>query len=111
MQTATYYDVYDGYYHDFLTGLFAGTGCEGGVNGGLGQDKQEIVIPDPANNRCAVIGIEYAGDNDFDEAAAKGLGRARDRAEAAGLKGRYKNVVLWGMGFHGRFSTLRAETL
>ena len=108
-QTATYYDVYDGYYHDFLTGLFAGTGCEGGVNGGQGQDKQEIVIPDPANNRCAVIGIEYAGDYDFSAAAAKALSRARDRAEAEQLKGRFKNVVLWGMSFCRHWSSLMAE--
>ena len=110
MKTATYYGLHNGYYHDFLTELFAGAGCESPVPGGQGQDRQEIVIPDPENDRCAVIGIEYAGDNELSDTAEKALIMARDRAEAAQLKGRYKNVVLWGMGFHGRFSTLMAET-
>ncbi len=105
IETATYYDVYDGYYRDFLTELFAGTGCEVSVPGG--QGRQGIVIHDAANDRCAVIGIENAGDNDLSETAEKALIRARE--EAAELKGRYPNVVIWGMGFRGRASRLRAE--
>ncbi len=37
------------------------------------------------------------------------LSRARNKAEAAQLKGQYKNVVLWDMGFWRRRSSLRAE--
>ncbi len=108
MQTATYYDVYDGYYHDFLTELFAGTGCEVSQPADPLHRTQEIVIPDPENDRCAVIEIKHAGDNDLSETAEKALSMAR--AEAADLKGRYKNVVIWGMGFWRRASKLRTET-
>ncbi len=97
-------------YCDFLTGLFDGTGCEAGSDGGPGHGRQEIVIPDPENDRCAVVGIAYAGGNELSDAAGKALDRARERAEAEGLKDRYKNTVLWGMGFCRRFCRLRAET-
>ncbi len=108
-QAPVWYRADNGGCHDFLTVLFSGTGCDVSVPGGAGQDKQEILISDPANDRCAVIGIEYAGDNDFSEAAAKALGRARDRAEAEQLKGRYKKAALWGMAFHGLHCKFMAE--
>ncbi len=107
--TVTCYEENDGCCHNFLTVLFSGTGCEVSVAGGAGQGKQEILVLDPANARCAVIGVLHSGIEELSKAAGEALCKARDRAGAEQLKGRYKRVTLWGMAFHKRTCRLMAE--
>ncbi len=108
-QAPAWYCADNGGYHDFLTVLFSGTGCDVSVPGGPGQDKQEMLILDPANDRCAAIGVLYAGLENLSKAAGEALCKARNRAGAEQLEGRYKKVALWGMAFHGRKCKLMAE--
>ncbi len=110
VHTVTFYGDDHGYYHDFLTVLFSGAGCDVSVSGGQGQDKQQILILDTANDRCAVIGVLYSSRiQNLSKAAEEALCIARDRAGAEQLKDRYQKVALWGMAFLGRNCKIIAE--
>ena len=101
LETISYNDYYEVYYHAFLAGMFKGQYPHTTSNYESGLGRGDIIIKDPDNNRAAVIEIKRSDTNDgMTSAADRALRQIADMKYDASLQGEYPLILHWGIACH-----------
>ncbi len=101
LETISYNDYYEVYYHAFLAGMFKWQYPHTTSNYESGLGRGDIIIKDPDNNRAAVIEIKRSNTNDdMTSAADRALRQIADMKYDAPLQGEYPLILHWGIACH-----------
>ena len=100
LNTISYHDYKEDFYHAVLTGIFVGSGYAVTSNRESGRGRADIIVKDQRNSRSAVIEVKHASASaeliPFAEAA---LQQIDEKESDAPLRDNYETVIHWGMAF------------
>ncbi len=112
LDTISYYDYHENYYHALLVGLLLNGPYRIRSNAEMGNGRSDIVMEDDRNRR--VIIIEVKRSRDFDEMEAdckKGISQIRENNYAWPYQRRKYTVFAYGIAFSEKDCSVKVEKL
>ncbi len=108
LNTISYHDYREDFYHAVLTGMFVGSGYAVNSNRESGLGRPDILIKDPRNSRAAVVEVKHAASaSELSALAEAGLEQIADREYDASVRDDYETVIHWGTAFFRKRCTAR----
>ncbi len=100
MDTMSYHDYKEVYYHAILAGLLrAKYIVRSNYESGLG--RSDLIVRDATNKRCAVIEVKRSASPDsMEEDAGRAMLQIQSQKYAAPLVSESRTVIAWGMAFN-----------
>ena len=107
LDTISFHDYHEDYYHAFLTGIFVGLGYEVESNKELGLGRPDLQVKDPINHRLLVIEAkksfkESDMDTDCDKAASQIIEKGYNQRPAA-----YNTILCYAVSFFQKQAKLK----
>ena len=100
LNTISYHDYKEDFYHAVLTGIFVGSGYAVTSNRESGRGRADIIVKDQRNSRSAVIEVKHASASaDLAPLAEAALLQIDEKEYDAPLRDNYETVIHWGMAF------------
>ena len=100
LNTISYHDYKEDFYHAVLAGIFVGSGYAVTSNRESGRGRADIIVKDQRNSRSAVIEVKHASASaELASLAEVGLQQIDDKEYDAPLRDNYETVIHWGMAF------------
>ena len=100
-KTISYHDYLEDFYHTFLTGILAGSGCAVESNREHGEGRSDIVIYHPDRPQVVLFEAKYAKTlGGLQESCAEALQQIEDRQYAKEFEDDYDSVLCYGIAFY-----------
>jgi len=100
LDTISYYDYHENYYHALLVGLLMNRDYRIRSNAEMGEGRSDIVIEDDRGRRAIIIEVKRSADYDrLEQDGARALAQIRDRRYAWPYQRRKYRVLAYGMAF------------
>ena len=100
-KTISYHDYREDFYHAFLTGILAGSGCAVESNREHGEGRSDIVIYHPDRPQVVLFEAKYAKTlHGLEESCAAALQQIEDRQYAKEFEDDYDSVLCYGIAFY-----------
>ena len=100
LNTISYHDYKEDFYHAVLTGIFVGSGYAVTSNRESGRGRADIIVKDQRNSRSAVIEVKHASASaELAPLAEAALLQIDEKEYDAPLRDNYETVIHWGMAF------------
>ena len=100
LNTISYHDYKEDFYHAVLTGIFVGSGYAVTSNRESGRGRADIIVKDQRNSRSAVIEVKHASASaELAPLAEVALQQIDEKEYDAPLRDNYETVIHWGMAF------------
>ena len=100
-KTISYHDYKEDFYHAFLTGILAGSGCAVKSNREHGEGRSDIVIYHPDRPQVVLFEAKYAKAlNGLEASCAAALQQIKDRQYAKKFEEDYDSVLCYGIAFY-----------
>ena len=100
-KTISYHDYKEDFYHAFLTGILAGSGCAVKSNREHGEGRSDIVIYHPDRPQVILFEAKYAKTlGGLQKSCAEALQQIEDRQYAKEFEDDYDSVLCYGIAFY-----------
>ena len=100
-KTISYHDYKEDFYHAFLTGILAGSGCAVKSNREHGEGRSDIVIYHPDRPQVILFEAKYAKTlGGLQKSCAEALQQIEDRQYAKEFEDDYDAVLCYGIAFY-----------
>lgn len=100
-KTISYHDYKEDFYHAFLTGILAGSGCAVKSNREHGEGRSDIVIYHPDRPQVVLFEAKYAKTlGGLQKSCAEALQQIEDRQYAKEFEDDYDSVLCYGIAFY-----------
>ena len=100
-KTISYHDYKEDFYHAFLTGILAGSGCAVESNREHGEGRSDIVMYHPDRPQVVLFEAKYAKTlNGLEASCAAALQQIKDRQYAKEFEDDYDSVLCYGIAFY-----------
>ena len=100
-KTISYHDYKEDFYHVFLTGILAGSGCAVESNREHGEGRSDIVMYHPDRPQVVLFEAKYAKTlNGLEASCAAALQQIKDRQYAKEFEEDYDSVLCYGIAFY-----------
>ena len=100
-KTISYHDYKEDFYHAFLTGILAGSGCAVESNREHGEGRSDIVIYHPDRPQVVLFEAKYAKRlGGLQKSCAEALQQIKDRQYAKEFEDDYDSVLCYGIAFY-----------
>ena len=100
-KTISYHDYKEDFYHAFLTGILAGSGCAVESNREHGEGRSDIVIYHPDRPQVVLFEAKYAKRlGGLQKSCAEALQQIEDRQYAKEFEEDYDSVLCYGIAFY-----------
>ena len=100
-KTISYHDYKEDFYHAFLTGILAGSGCAVKSNREHGEGRSDIVIYHPDRPQVILFEAKYAKTRGgLQKSCAEALQQIEDRQYAKEFEDDYDSVLCYGIAFY-----------
>ena len=100
-KTISYHDYKEDFYHAFLTGILAGSGCAVESNREHGEGRSDIVMYHPDRPQVVLFEAKYAKTlNGLEASCAAALQQIKDRQYAKEFEEDYDSVLCYGIAFY-----------
>ena len=100
-KTISYHDYKEDFYHAFLTGILAGSGCAVKSNREHGEGRSDIVIYHPDRPQVVLFEAKYAKTlGGLQNSCAEALQQIEDRQYAKEFEDDYDSVLCYGIAFY-----------
>ena len=100
-KTISYHDYKEDFYHAFLTGILAGSGCAVESNREHGEGRSDIVIYHPDRPQVVLFEAKYAKTlGGLQESCAEALQQIEDRQYAKEFEDDYDSIRCYGIAFY-----------
>ena len=100
-KTISYHDYKEDFYHAFLTGILAGSGCAVESNREHGEGRSDIVMYHPDRPQVVLFEAKYAKTlNGLEASCAAALQQIEDRQYAKEFEEDYDSVLCYGIAFY-----------
>ena len=109
-KTISYHDYKEDFYHAFLTGILAGSGCAVESNREHGEGRSDIVIYHPDRPQVVLFEAKYAKTlNGLEASCAAALQQIEDRQYAKEFEEDYDSVLCYGIAFYKKRCLVRTR--
>ena len=109
-KTISYHDYKEDFYHAFLTGILAGSGCAVESNREHGQGRSDIVVYHPERPQVVLFEAKYAKTlNGLEASCAAALQQIEDRQYAKEFEEDYDSVLCYGIAFYKKRCLVRMK--
>ena len=109
-KTISYHDYKEDFYHAFLTGILAGSGCAVESNREHGQGRSDIVMYHPDRPQVVLFEAKYAKTlNGLEASCAAALQQIKDRQYAKEFEEDYDSVLCYGIAFYKKRCLVRTK--
>ena len=100
-KTISYHDYKEDFYHAFLTGILAGSGCAVESNREHGEGRSDIVMYHPDRPQVVLFEAKYAKTlGGLQKSCAEALQQIEDRQYAKEFEDDYDSVLCYGIAFY-----------
>ena len=100
-KTISYHDYKEDFYHAFLTGILAGSGCAVKSNREHGEGRSDIVIYHPDRPQVILFEAKYAKTlGGLQKSCAEALQQIDERQYAKEFEDDYDSVLCYGIAFY-----------
>ena len=100
-KTISYHDYKEDFYHAFLTGILAGSGCAVKSNREHGEGRSDIVIYHPDRPQVILFEAKYAKTlGGLQKSCAEALQQIEDLQYAKEFEDDYDSVLCYGIAFY-----------
>ena len=100
-KTISYHDYKEDFYHAFLTGILAGSGCAVESNREHGEGRSDIVMYHPDRPQVVLFEAKYAKTlNGLEASCAAALQQIEDRQYAKEFEEDYDSILCYGIAFY-----------
>lgn len=100
-KTISYHDYKEDFYHAFLTGILAGSGCAVESNREHGEGRSDIVVYHPERPQVVIFEAKYAKTlHGLEASCAAALQQIEDRQYAKEFEDDYDSVLCYGIAFY-----------
>ena len=107
-KTISYHDYKEDFYHAFLTGILAGSGCAVESNREHGEGRSDIVMYHPDRPQVVLFEAKYAETlNGLEASCAAALQQIEDRQYAKEFEEDYDSVLCYGIAFYKKRCLVR----
>ena len=107
-KTISYHDYKEDFYHAFLAGILAGTGCAVKSNREHGEGRSDVVVYNMEKRQVAIFEAKYAKTLDGLEASCKAaLRQIEDRQYAKDFADDYDDILCYGIAFYKKRCLVR----
>lgn len=112
LDTISYHDYHENYYHALLVGLLWNGQYRIRSNAEMGKGRSDIVVEDDRNRRTVIIETKRSGDyDDLEEDAEAGLEQIKRNDYAWPYKKRKYSVIAYGISFADKDCCVMVEKL
>lgn len=112
LDTISYYDYHENYYHALLVGLLLNSIYRIRSNAEMGNGRSDIVIEDDRNRRAVIIEVKRSADyDDLETDSEKGIRQIRENNYAWPYQRRKYTVFAYGIAFSEKDCSVKAEKL
>ena len=109
-KTISYHDYKEDFYHAFLTGILAGSGCAVESNREHGEGRSDIVMYHPDRPQVVLFEAKYAKTlNGLEASCAAALQQIEDRQYAKEFEEDYDSVLCYGIAFYKKRCLVRTK--
>ena len=109
-KTISYHDYKEDFYHAFLTGILAGSGCAVESNREHGEGRSDIVMYHPDRPQVVLFEAKYAKAlNGLEASCAAALQQIEDRQYAKEFEDDYDSVLCYGIAFYKKRCLVRTR--
>ena len=109
-KTISYHDYKEDFYHAFLTGILAGSGCAVESNREHGEGRSDIVMYHPDRPQVVLFEAKYAKTlNGLEASCAAALQQIEDRQYAKKFEEDYDSVLCYGIAFYKKRCLVRMK--
>ena len=100
-KTISYHDYKEDFYHAFLTGILAGSGCAVKSNREHGEGRSDIVIYHPDRPQVILFEAKYAKTlGGLQKSCAEALQQIDERQYAKEFEDDYDSILCYGIAFY-----------
>ena len=109
-KTISYHDYKEDFYHAFLTGILAGSGCAVESNREHGEGRSDIVMYHPDRPQVVLFEAKYAKTlNGLEASCAAALQQIKDRQYAKEFEEDYDSILCYGIAFYKKRCLVQAK--
>ena len=109
-KTISYHDYKEDFYHAFLTGILAGSGCAVESNREHGEGRSDIVMYHPDRPQVVLFEAKYAKTlHGLEVSCAAALQQIEDRQYAKEFEDDYDSVLCYGIAFYKKRCLVRMK--
>ena len=109
-KTISYHDYKEDFYHAFLTGILAGSGCAVESNREHGEGRSDIVMYHPDRPQVVLFEAKYAKTlHGLEASCAAALQQIEDRQYAKEFEDDYDSVLCYGIAFYKKRCLVRTR--
>ena len=107
-KTISYHDYKEDFYHAFLAGILAGTGCAVKSNREHGEGRSDVVVYNMEKRQVAIFEAKYAKTLDGLEASCEAaLQQIENRQYAKDFADDYDDILCYGIAFYKKRCLVR----
>jgi len=112
LDTISYYDYHENYYHALLVGLLLNNTYCIRSNAEMGNGRSDIVIEDDRNRRAVIIEVKRSRDyDDMETDSEKGIRQIRENNYAWPYRRRKYRVFAYGIAFADKDCCVKMEKM
>ena len=109
-KTISYHDYKEDFYHAFLTGILAGSGCAVESNREHGQGRSDIVVYHPERPQVVIFEAKYAKKLDeLEERCEAALDQIEEKQYAKEFDNGYTSIRCYGIAFYKKCCLVRTR--
>ena len=109
-KTISYHDYKEDFYHAFLTGILAGSGCAVESNREHGQGRSDIVVYHPERPQVIIFEAKYAKKLDeLEERCEAALDQIEEKQYTKEFDNGYTSIRCYGIAFYKKCCLVRTR--
>ena len=109
-KTISYHDYKEDFYHAFLTGILAGSGCAVESNREHGEGRSDIVVYHPERPQVVIFEAKYAKKlDDLEERCEAALDQIEEKQYAKEFDNGYTSIRCYGIAFYKKCCLVRTR--
>lgn len=109
-KTISYHDYKEDFYHAFLTGILAGSGCAVESNREHGEGRSDIVVYHPERPQVVIFEAKYAKKLDeLEERCEAALDQIEEKQYAKEFDNGYTSIRCYGIAFYKKCCLVRTR--
>ena len=109
-KTISYHDYKEDFYHAFLTGILAGSGCAVESNREHGEGRSDIVVYHPERPQVVIFEAKYAKKlDDLEERCEAALDQIEEKQYTKEFDNGYTSIRCYGIAFYKKCCLVRTR--